>query len=161
MNHSLEILRLTADSPYVATIAEWQYEQWGYLHPGETLAVWRGSLEAHCGSRGVPSVFVALCDTRPVGTASLVEDDMGERLQLTPWLASVFVVPEWRGQGIASRLVKRVEREARDVGFAHCHLFTPDQQGLYRRLGWQDHEVLTYRGEDVTIMTRLLIGSSA
>lgn len=161
MADTLEILPLSPDSPHVTTIAGWQYEQWGHLHPGETFTRWRRSLVTHCGSRGVPSVFVALCDTRPVGTASLVEDDMSMRRELSPWLASVFVLPDWRGQGIASRLVQRVEREAQDSGFAHCYLFTPDQQALYRRLGWEEHEALNYQGEEVTIMVRRLVAGPA
>ncbi|MEQ6916343.1 hypothetical protein [Halomonas aquatica] len=36
------------------------------------------------------------------------------------------------------------------------HLFTPDQQGLYRRLGWQDHETLVHHVKTVTLMIRRL-----
>ena len=109
----------------------------------------------------VAPVFVALVDDemkgeRPVGTASLVADDMSDRPELTPWLASVFVLPEWRGQGIASRLVQRVEAEACANGIGYFYLYTPDQQALYRRLGWRDRETRTYRGEAVTIMDRRL-----
>lgn len=73
-----------------------------------------------------------------------------------PWLASVFVVPEWRGKGIASALVKRVEAEAAAHGFERIYLYTPDQQALYRRLGWQDREDVEYRKEHVTVMERQL-----
>jgi N-acetylglutamate synthase-like GNAT family acetyltransferase len=53
-------------------------------------------------------------------------------------------------------LVKRVEVEAIDSGLQHFYLYTPDQQALYRRLGWQDVETLEYRGETVTVMSRQL-----
>ncbi|EPC01874.1 hypothetical protein L861_19680 [Litchfieldella anticariensis FP35 = DSM 16096] len=156
MSHPLEILRLTADSPHASTVARWTYAEWGYLHPEESAEMYCKAFIAQCGDAGVPSVFVAMHDDRPVGTASLVEDDLSVRRELTPWLASVFVLPEWRGQGIASRLVQRVEHEARECGMERFYLFTPDQQALYCRLGWQDHESLSYRGEEVTIMTRAL-----
>ncbi len=100
------------------------------------------------------SVFAVMDGERPVGMASLVVDDMSDRRELTPWLASVYVLPEWRGRGIASRLVRRVEEEARAHGVERFYLYTPDQQALYRRLGWQDVEQREYRGEMVTIMQR-------
>ena len=61
-----------------------------------------------------------------------------------------------RAEGIAARLIRRVEEEAVDSGFSQFYLYTPDQQGLYRRLGWQELEELSYRGEAVTIMLRQL-----
>ncbi|MDI5935381.1 GNAT family N-acetyltransferase [Halomonas kalidii] len=161
MTLPLRIERLSSRSPHVAIVAAWTHAEWGHLTPGETPASRRVGLRDECGPAGVPSVFVALVDDEtggetPVGTASLVSDDLRVRRELSPWLASVFVPPEWRGQGIASRLVRRVEAEAAASGLACCYLFTPDQQALYSRLGWQDHEALNYRGEDVTIMVRRL-----
>tara|TARA_R110000796_G_scaffold66780_2_gene153495 strand:+ start:1866 stop:2342 length:477 start_codon:yes stop_codon:yes gene_type:complete len=148
--------RLTADDPHVSLVAIWIFEAWGHLHPGLTQEQAIERVKAECGQGGVPSIFVAMQGETPVGTASLIADDMSIRRELTPWLASVFVVPEWRGQGIASELVKRVEAEAIESGIRHFYLYTPDQQTLYRRLGWQDVEHLEYRGETVTVMSRQL-----
>ncbi|MFQ3788902.1 GNAT family N-acetyltransferase [Halomonas sp. A29] len=152
----LIIVRLSPDSPHVATVASWTFAEWGHLHPGSTAESYREAFRRECGEGGVPSVFVAMAGDRPVGTASLLAEDMDSRRELTPWLASVFVLPEWRGRGIAAGLIRRVEEEAAASGFDHFYLFTPDQQGLYRRLGWQDHEELSYRGEEITIMLRQL-----
>ncbi|SDL19057.1 Acetyltransferase (GNAT) family protein [Franzmannia pantelleriensis] len=154
MAEAVTIERLRADSPHVAMVAEWTHAAWGHLNPGMTLNDAIERLRGECGAGGVPSVFVAMCDDVPVGTASLVVDDMSDRPDLSPWLASVFVPPEWRGRGIASSLVQRVEAEAREAGIAVFHLYTPDQQALYGRLGWEAVEERDYRGEAVTIMRR-------
>lgn len=146
------ILPLSPGSPHLKTIVAWQHEAWGHLNPTLSFAARCDEVRGDCGESGVPRVFVAMAGDRPVGTASLVVDDMEVRPELTPWLASVFVLPEWRGQGIASRLVRRVEEEAREAGIATFYLYTPDQQALYRRLGWAEREVLCYRGEKVTVM---------
>lgn len=156
MPERIRIARLEGDSPHVAILAQWTHDTWGHLHPGRSLDTAIAVLREECGPGGVPSVFVALQGETPVGTASLVADDMSDRRDLTPWLASVFVPPEWRGRGIASRLVRRVEDEAQAHGVAHFYLYTPDQQALYRRLGWRDIEARDYGGEGVTIMRRLL-----
>ncbi|MCK0716046.1 GNAT family N-acetyltransferase [Chromohalobacter sarecensis] len=160
MIESIAIVRLQADSPHAKTVAGWAHDAWGHLHPDTSPGEYRREFLAQCGEGGVPSVFVAIHEASPVGTASLVADDMSIRRELTPWLASVFVPSEWRGYGIASRLVRRVEAEALVHGIRHFHLYTPDQQALYRRLGWEDREALTYRGESVTIMSRRLDAST-
>jgi predicted N-acetyltransferase YhbS len=152
----ITLQRLTADDPNVPLVATWTFKAWGHLHPGLTQQQAIERVRAECGHCGVPSIFVAMQGETPVGTASLLADDMSIRREFTPWLASVFVAPQWRGQGIASGLVKRVEAETIESGIRHFYLYTPDQQALYRRLGWQDVEKLEYRGETVTVMSRLL-----
>lgn len=154
MENAIRIERIGRDSPHVATLAEWDHAQWGHLNPGRRLDATIAAFRGQCGAGGVPSVFAALHGETPLGMASLVAADMSDRRELTPWLASVYVVPEWRGRGIASRLVRRVEEEAQACGHARFYLFTPDQQALYRRLGWRDLEEREYRGEAVTIMRR-------
>lgn len=154
MGSSITLVPLTPDSPHVITVATWQHEAWGHLNPLLDFQGRCDEVRSECGSDGVPRVFVAMSDERPVGTASLIENDMTSRPHLTPWLASVFVIPEQRGQGIASQLVLCVEEEARTSGIETLYLFTPDQQALYGRLGWREREALTYRGENVTIMAR-------
>ncbi len=156
MQYDIILQRLRADDPNAEIVAGWTFESWGHLHPGLTLEEAIQRLKAECGQGGVPSIFVAIQGETPVGTASLIADDMSIRREFTPWLASVFVVPEWRGQGIASALVRRIEVEAAESGIERFYLYTPDQQALYRRLGWQDEESLEYRGENVTVMSRQL-----
>lgn len=131
MQGDITIQRLSADDPNAEIVAGWTFEAWGHLHPGLTLAQAIECLKAECGQGGVPSIFLAMQGRTPVGTASLIADDMSTRPELTPWLASVFVVPEWRGQGIASSLVQQVEEEALENGIQHFYLYTPDQQALY------------------------------
>ena len=149
---SIRIVRLAPDSPHLLTLARWEFSQWGHLDPGKRLDEALVAFRGQCGEAGLPSVFVALDGDVPVGMASLIDDDMHDRTELNPWLASVYVRPQWRGQGIASHLVQRVQEEAREHGIAALHLFTPDRQALYRRLGWQAREERDYRGERVTIM---------
>lgn len=154
--NGITIERLSAESQHLDQVAGWTFGAWGHLHPEADIADWHRATAQMCGSAGVPSVFVAMRQGQALGTASLSPDDMSIRRELTPWLASVFVPPEHRGQGLASALVRRVEREARDHGVEWLYLYTPDQQSLYRRLGWDDMEELDYLGERVTIMGRRL-----
>jgi GNAT superfamily N-acetyltransferase len=96
---------------------------------------------------------VAIVDDAPVGMASIVEHDMQTRMELTPWLAAVYVVPAFRNQGIGSLLVREAMQEAAELGVSRLFLFTPDRMNFYHRLGWREQEVVSYRGEQVTIMS--------
>jgi predicted N-acetyltransferase YhbS len=69
-----------------------------------------------------------------------------------PWLASVYVAPEFRHQGVGSRLVNSVSEAARKAGMEALYLFTPDRVAFYQRLGWQVLHGEAYRGRWVTVM---------
>jgi len=104
----------------------------------------------------IPTIFVAVAADQTVGCASLVEHDMLTRPELSPWLAGVFVPPQYRRHGIGAALVERVVREARSLAVARIYLYTPGSGALYLRLGWSVVERTFYRelwGEtEVTIM---------
>jgi len=145
MRSDITLQRLRAEDPNAEVVAGWTFSAWGHLHPGLTLEQAIERTKAKCGQAGVPSIFVAIQNETPVGTASLIADDMSIRRELTPWLASVFVVPEWRGQGIASALHEHTPRtyplaclricRTRMAGAGHCLcLGTPS--GSRSNCGW-------------------------
>ena len=49
---------------------------------------------------------------KPIGTVNLVENDNDERQDLAPWLAALLVVPDARGKGVGTRLVRSLLQEA-------------------------------------------------
>ena len=109
-------------------------------------------LEAELESDGLDRTFVAVSGDTLHGSASLVEHDMNTRMDLSPWLASVYVAAEHRKKGIASALVRRIVEEATSLGHRSFYLFTPDQEKLYAGLGWSLLEETEFEGHQVTIM---------
>ena len=96
-----------------------------------------------------------LIDGQPVGTASLVRDDLDERPELTSWLAGVFVAPEARGRGYAARLIAAVEEAARSALLPIAWLYTNNARGLYKKNGWQAVDVVERKGRPpVTLMVK-------
>jgi N-acetylglutamate synthase-like GNAT family acetyltransferase len=92
-----------------------------------------------------------------LGSASLVEHDMDNRLELSPWLAGVFVRPEHRRQGIGAALVRRIMDEAATLHVSKLYLYTVDSAAFYANLGWSWLEHTDYRGKEVSIMSYLTI----
>lgn len=142
-----------ADYPqYIPTLAAWHHAMWSHLNPGDTEAERAERLRLHTGRPGIPTTLIALEGETLLGSASLVQNDLTSQPQLTPFLASVYVAPAYRKQGIASALVRRMRDEVTQLGLPQFYLITPDQQQLYAQLGWRELEQVSYRGELVTLM---------
>jgi len=142
-----------ADYPdFVGTLGQWHQQQWAYLKPGEHVDKWIVELRSFCGRRQIPSAFVAVLDDQPVGSALLIAQDMDSQNDLSPWLASVFVAPECRGQQIGSSLLVRVAEEARTLAIPRLYLFTEDARSFYERLGWQVLKRTTYFDRNLVIL---------
>jgi len=137
---------------FIPTLAQWHYRQWSYLHENDSIERRIKRLRQRLGGGRIPTTFVAVEGDILLGSASLIVSDMDIRPELTPWLASVFVAPEHRNQGVASALVKRVIEQARALKVKTFYLFTTDKESLYARLGWKVRERTRYRGEQVVIM---------
>ena len=151
---SLHIVPLADHPEALPQLAAWHQAEWGFLHPGGTVVEVAEELRGHLGSAPIPTTFVALVDGEVVGSASLIEDDLPERPDLGPWLASLYVAPDYRRQGIGSDLAERVVEEAAKLGLPTLYLFTFDREDYYARLGWQRLGSESCHGHPVVVMTR-------
>jgi GNAT superfamily N-acetyltransferase len=88
-------------------------------------------------SKRSEETFVLIADDVPVGTASFVINDLPSRPDLTPWLASVLVRPQFRGRGYSVPLIQHVEAVAAAASVPTLWLYTWSAEPLYARLGWQ------------------------
>ena len=84
----------------------------------------------------IPTSLVAIEDTMPVGSVSIKENDLPERPDIGPWLASLYVIPDYRGRNIGRELLRAGEGAARDAGVKRLYLFTHTARGLYQKEGW-------------------------
>jgi N-acetylglutamate synthase-like GNAT family acetyltransferase len=144
-----------ADHPGAAPLlAAWHYGEWKELLPDWTLERALTELQSHTGRRQIPTTFVAVEQGQVVGSASLLADDLDGWEHLTPWVASVYVLGEWRGRGLGRLLVGRAVEEARALGVPKVYLFTAGQEGYYARLGWSEFARARHHRHEVVIMRR-------
>ena len=148
----MKIEYLADNIALVPTIAHWHHEEWGYFNPGDSVEKRITNLQTHLGREQIPTTFISLSGGILLGSASLVAHDMDTRMDLSPWLASIYVLPENRGQGIGTALVERVIEEAVELGIETLYLFTPDRKGFFASLGWSVVEHTEYREQKVVIM---------
>lgn len=149
----MQIGYLADHQDFIPTLADWHHKEWAYLRPGESLEARTTRLRGCCRHRDIPTVVIAFTDSTLLGSAMLIAHDMDTRMELSPWLAGVFVAPEQRRRGIGAALVQRVIQEASGIGIQRLYLYTPAAEQFYARRGWLVVERTSYRGADVVVMS--------
>ena len=143
-----------ADHPeHVETLARWHFDEWAALIPGWSYALAESELRSHSARAAIPTTLVALEGESLIGSASLLVEDLPEFKQFTPWVASVFGAPEWRGKQVGSQLVRRAVEVAGNCGAPLAYLLTPGQADFYRKLGWSEVAMPPDPDRRVTIMS--------
>ena len=104
-----------------------------------------------------PVLLVAvLLSGEPCGTVALDGRDMSQRPDLSPWLASLFVSPQFRRRGIGLQLVRGLQDVVRSLPDVHkIHLWVDigkKQLKMYEECGFAKLEQLRYCGNTVAIM---------
>jgi len=149
----MKIVSLKEHKQFISTLAKWHYDEWSYLHYVDSVERRISEFEDELGSEEIPKTFVAVDDDVLVGSASILPHDMDTRMDLSPWLASVYVPVKYRKRGLGSALVRHVVQEACKRGYRILYLYTPGREEFYARLGWSLIERTEYHGHDVSIMT--------
>src|SRR5688572_26521373 len=91
---SAEVMKIDylGDHPrFLPKLAQWQHGEWGHLRPGDSLEARMTRLQNYSQRGGIPLTVVAHENGALLGSASLIPHDMETRMELTPWLAGVFV----------------------------------------------------------------------
>lgn len=136
----------------IPIIAQWHQDQWQHISPDLTTQRRIKLYSTYTNTPDIPSCLLALVDNRAAGSASLVASDMDSHPHLGPWLASVYVHPDFRRRGIATQLIEKILQTARQTGVKTLYLFTPDQLNFYQKRGWKLIESGLYHGENIDIM---------
>ena len=149
----MQIDYLANHQEFIPILADWHHQEWAYLRPGDSVKARTARLRDACGHTAIPIVVIAFTDTALLGSAMLIAHDMDTRMDLSPWLAGVFVAPDHRRRGVGAALVQRVIDEATALGVKRLYLYTPSTEQFYSRLGWSLVERTSYRGADVAVMS--------
>src|SRR6516225_6813335 len=80
--------------------------------------------------------------------------EMEPNHDVSPWLTSLFVVPEHRRKGAGAVLVRAIEDQARQRGFSRLYLYTTEAVEFYARLGWTVLDHTHWKGFDTVFMVR-------
>jgi len=142
---------------FIEEIAEYFYEEWGYLIPERGLQGFVDSIMGRLNIDRIPFTLVAVSNGVFLGTVGIKEYDMDTRKDLSPWLAGLYVRKEYRNNSIGRILIENVIRKAKWMGICDLHLYTPSAENYYRRLNWEVVSREIYLGTGVVIMKKTLM----
>jgi GNAT superfamily N-acetyltransferase len=139
-------------TPELAICARWRANAFSVLNASfeEELR----SLELFASNQSHGVALVAKAHGEPIGTCLLVESEIEPNHDVSPWLAGLFVVPEYRRKGAGAVLVRAIEDQARQRGFSRLYLYTIDSAGFYARLGWSVLDRTNWKGFDTALLVR-------
>jgi GNAT superfamily N-acetyltransferase len=155
LSQPLIAVRSLGDVPHLLPLCtRWNHEQWG-RDDGETTEVISDAFARMVREARGEHVLVALVDGEPAGMSLLIDDDLDSHEHLKPWVAGVYVEPQFRGKGVATALVAAAENCARRDGHRQAWLYTslPD---LYARMGWSTREILAGDHAGMALMAKVL-----
>lgn len=85
--------------------------------------------------RPLPVWYLLLEEDKPIGCFGLITNDFISCGDLWPWLAALYIEPEYRGQNLGGLLVQRAQTDATSLGFDALYLCT-DHMGYYEKFGF-------------------------
>lgn len=150
----MQIEYLADRMEFAPLLATWHYDEWKGLLPEWSLDVALADLKSHTRRIHIPTTFIAIEQECVIGSASLLETDLEGWGHLSPWLASVYVIPQRRKEGIGRLLVTRAVQEGCFLGVPELYLFTAGQQAYYERLGWSVFQLARHYDHPIVIMRR-------
>ncbi len=158
----MQIRELTGLHHLAPLLARWHHAEWGHLYnPGVwTLETAVREFDAMAEPGSHDRTWVAFDgeardEGAVLGSVSLVAtDDLDGFEHLTPWLASMFVVPTARGRGVARALADVLLAGARADGHDVVYLFTSGQQRYWADRGWSVVSAVDTAGHPATVMAR-------
>ena len=91
--------------------------------------------------------YLCLDGSRIVCGLGVIENDFHDRKDLSPNICAVFTEEEYRGKGIAGRLLDRAVADLKSKGISPVYLVT-DHTGFYERYGWEFFCMVQCDGEN-------------
>ncbi|SME99325.1 GNAT family N-acetyltransferase [Pseudogulbenkiania subflava] len=141
----------------IAEIAALLHAEWGDLAPWASRDEIERRFAGQASTGHAPFTLVALADSGELlGTASVKLFELPSHPDKAHWMGEVFIPRALRGRGIGSALVLACITQSRALDLPALYLYTPDQQALYERFGWQEIAREVVNDELVSIMVLAL-----
>ena len=127
---------------------------WFHLKWGVPEEAYLKCMEAYLARDIEYGWYLCLDGGRIVGGLGVIENDFHSRKDLSPNVCAVYTEEEYRGRGIAGRLLNMAADDLRSKGITPIYLVT-DHTGFYERYGWEF--LCMVRSEDKPEITRMYI----
>lgn len=111
--------------------AQWFHSKWGV-----PAKAYLECMEEYLDRKNEYGWYICIDGEKIVGGMGVIENDFHERKDLAPNVCAVYTEEDYRGQGIAGKLLNMVVEDLRSKGISPVYLLT-DHTGFYERYGWE------------------------
>jgi len=140
----MQISNLRHRPCFADTIAHRGWNAW-WTESGVPLEDYRAHLDPMLGQDIIPFALVAYEGETYIGSVLVIDNDLEARPRYSPWIAALWVDPDYRNQGVAAALIKEARQHIATLGYGTCYLCaTADKRPYYLKQGF------TLLEEDVT-----------
>lgn len=129
--------------------AEWFHSKWGV-----SKEAYLECMNAYLKKETEYGWYLCIDGERIVGGLGVIENDFHDRKDLTPNVCAVYTEENYRGKGIAGKLLNIVVEDMKGKGISPLYLIT-DHTSFYERYGWEFLCMVQGDGEEE--MTRMYI----
>jgi GNAT superfamily N-acetyltransferase len=154
---NIQTFLLRPGAPEIAICARWRIDAFGDVLESNL----QDEISALEHLAAEQAVLFATCDGAPAGTCLLVPKELEPCHPVSPWLAGLYVAPEYRRRGVGTCLVRAIEDQARQRGNTRLFLYTDDEtKAYYEALGWRAVEQIMWKDHPTLLMVRDLPGAA-
>ena len=129
--------------------ALWFHSKWGVPEKA-----YLECMDAYLQGESEYGWYLCLKDDQIVSGLGVIENDFHERKDLSPNICAVYTEEDFRGQGIAGKLLNMAVEDLRTKGISPVYLVS-DHVGFYERYGWEF--LCLVQGDGEPDMTRMYI----
>lgn len=126
----MQISNLRDVENFATIIADRGWHEW-WANTDIPLSEHRAGIKQMGLQSGIPTAIVAHRNSQYLGSVLLIENDLAARAQYSPWIAALWVEPEFRSQCIAGKLIEAARDEASRHGYQACYLCATELNSPY------------------------------
>ena len=130
-------------------VADWFHSKWGV--PKEAYLK---CMDSYINGETEYGWYLCLNGENIVAGLGVIDNDFHDRKDLYPNVCAVYTDENYRGRGIAGKLLNMVVEDMRSKNISPIYLIT-DHIGFYERYGWEF--LCMVQGDDEPEMTRMYI----
>lgn len=132
----MDIQNLYYHPEHISVVSGWIYDE--FVKGKSTCSLDKITLYfSKTNLNSFPITLIAISDGECVGTVSIFENDLKSQNELEPWLASLYVSPNYRRKCIAEELIDQVMVIVKELGYETLYLRTEHASDYYKKLGWE------------------------
>lgn len=132
----MQISNLRHETVFADTVAHRGWTAW-WNESGVPLSDYRAHLDLMLEEDRIPFALVAHRGDAYVGSVLVIEDDLEARPHYAPWIAALWVDPQYRRQGVAGALITRARQHIATFGHDTTYLCaTPEKRPYYLKQGF-------------------------